>query len=381
MSGASRRIMCEILAGVSSRVGLQQRLGLSAATVSQQIGQMLREGLLLDLEVPAKGGGRLGRPRMLLSPNPRAFAAAGLDFGAGHLRAGLFGADGSLIWWSETTRVWRGAVEALGAARRVLRKLLAVVPPGTPLLGVGIADPGMVETETGRSIGAVHIPGWRNLCLPELLPGCGRRTIVHSSAQMKGLAEMLRGGLQGVREGIYVDLGLGVGAAIILDGGLFYGHRGLAGEFGHLCVNPAGRTCTCGGRGCLETECSGRAIAAAAAGGRERGRRRTAADVARAAREGDPSARAIYDHAGRMLGLALSGVLNFLDPQCVVLGGGVSAAGDLLLKPATRVLSKQALGASRALPSISISKLAASEAGAFGAASAVMLDFLTSKKR
>lgn len=385
MPGSSRRILRGILCGAGSRAGLQKALGLSPGTISEQIAGMVRAGLLVEAAAPSNAS--RGRPRIGLQAHPRTFAAAGLDFGSGHLRGGLFSADGQVLGWLEISRVWNHAEEALGAAKLMLPRLLAALPLGTPLLGLGIADPGMVETGSGRSLGAVHIPGWQDFRLADVMTVCGPRVVVRPSAQMKGLAEMLHGGLRGVRNGVFLDLGMGVGAALMLEGHVLGGHRGLAGEFGHVCVNPSGLDCTCGGRGCLETECSGRAIASAAAKARTdgtllgnslllRGRSPDAQAVARAALAGDPLARKIYGRAGRMLGIALGGLIKLLDPEYVIVGGGLSAAGDLLMDPAKEVLRSQALCASAGLPAIRFSPLSLTQVGALGAASSVMLNYL-----
>jgi len=374
-SVAERRILLAIASGAVSQSALVKSLRLTPATISQQISKMVGSGLLKEEAGKATTG--RGRPRLRLRLNPNAFVTAGLDFGAGHVRGVLLSADGKALRWRETARVWTDAREALQAADVILKDLREALPNTVPLVALGIADPGTVDVVSGTSVGAVNIAGWRNLHLREWFAYSAPRIIIRSSAQMKCHAEILHGGLEGVRNGLYVDLGLGVGAALLLDGRVFGGDRGLAGELGHVCVNPDGVACSCGGYGCLETECSGRALALRA----ERilgadGRPWDALKAAVAAKSGNLKARAIFERAGCLLGRALAGACNLLSPERIVLGGGLSGAADLLLHPALRVMTDQALDPARPYPEIEVSPLDASEAGAFGAALAAMVDFL-----
>ena len=139
-----------------------------------------------------------------------------------------------------------------------------------------------------------------------------------------------------------VTLGTGIGGALVGRGMLVRGTNGMAGEFGHMQVVPDGRQCECGRRGCWEQYCSGRALTRAAA---EAGCALSGPALATAAREGDPGAASAYAQVGRWLGVGLANLVAALDPPLVVVGGGVSSAGELLLEPARTALVENLVGA------------------------------------
>jgi glucokinase len=154
---------------------------------------------------------------------------------------------------------------------------------------------------------------------------------------------------------VYITISTGVGAGIIADGRLYGGARGSAGELGHTIVDPNGPLCGCGNHGCLESLSSGTAIARRGAEAAEAGRSPALAEVKRregrlsarlvadAARAGDEAALAIYEDAGRYLGIALANVVNLLSPEVIVLGGGVMLSRDLFLEMAERTMRVLAL--------------------------------------
>jgi len=386
-----RRIMLEVFrARKTSRAWLQQCLELGPPSISNYSSEMIRNGLLVECPVDGPGTERgRGRPEMELRVAPGAFCMIGLDIGAGHLRGVLCAADCSVLAGEEVNRKWKHARHAVAAAGELLRRLAAKAPRGVRLIGYGLGDPGIVDRETGTSISAANIPGWAGLQLSAMLPSPGNGlSVVRPSPAMKCLAEYLLGGLRGVRDAVYVDLGLGIGGAVLADGRILSGAHGLAGEFGHICVNPQGRRCACGARGCLETEAGGMAIAKAA---REvlRANSRAeasimrsqagaidAARVAAAAAAGDSAALEIFQSAGSFLGLALASVANLLDPSKFLFGGGLSSAGELLLGPARKSFEARCLVRSCNRNAWEISALAKDQAGALGAACAVGLEFL-----
>ena len=179
----------------------------------------------------------------------------------------------------------------------------------------------------------------------------GIPTFLANDAQAAALGELTYGVGRGVRDLIYLTVSTGIGAGILVDGCLLHGYHGGAGEVGHMIVEPGGTPCACGGRGHLEALASGTAIGRDAREALAAGRRSilwsqgakslaaiTAADVTSAARQGDPLALELLARAGQYLGYAVITLVHLINPQMVVIGGGVSDANELLLGPMREVV-------------------------------------------
>jgi glucokinase len=197
---------------------------------------------------------------------------------------------------------------------------------------VGVGVPGRVDPETGVVSLAVNL-GWHRLPLRERLEAIlGVPVAIENDVRAAAAGILERGSLGGVEDFIYLSVGTGISAGVVLDGALHRGTRGLAGEIGHIVVDADGPRCPCGLTGCLETIASGPAIARAA------GNVGTAVDVYAAAGAGDPTAGAIVDRAGSSLARAIHALVMTYDVERIVLGGGVSRAGAAFLDPIIREL-------------------------------------------
>jgi glucokinase len=236
-------------------------------------------------------------------------------------------------------------------------------------LTVGVAAAGFVARDGDRVRFAPHLP-WRDEPLAERL---GKRfghralgrVLVDNDASAALWAEARFGAARETSDAVMVTLGTGIGGSLIVGGRLVRGMNGMAGEYGHMQVVPGGRRCECGGRGCWEQYCSGRALARAAD---EAGCRLAGPALTTAARDGDPAAAAAYAEVGRWLGVGLANLVAALDPPLVVVGGGVSTAGDLLLDPARQALAQSLVGAGhRDLPQL-VGAVLGPMAGVVGAA-------------
>jgi glucokinase len=221
----------------------------------------------------------------------------------------------------------------------------SVLEPGAVAVGVGAA--GMVALGTGHLLFAPNI-AWRDVRLKELVhEATGLPVQVENDCTAAAYGEWRVGAAKGVRDVLYVGVGTGIGGGLVVDGRLYRGAHGYAGEIGHVAVEPDGLPCGCGNRGCWETVASGGAIArdgrravtrhahsllAELAGGVPDSV--TGDMVSDAASQGDPAARGILAEVGARLGRGIAGLVNVLDPALVVVGGGASAAGELLLAPA-----------------------------------------------
>ncbi|MFC7497589.1 MULTISPECIES: ROK family protein [unclassified Nocardioides] len=231
---------------------------------------------------------------------------------------------------------------------------------------IGIAAAGFVDAQGEKVRFAPHLP-WRDEGVrARLAERWSAPVVLDNDANCAARAELTYGAVGEAANAIVVTLGTGIGGAVVLDGDVFRGHNGMAGEYGHMQVVPDGRSCECGGTGCWEQYSSGNALARFM---REKGvEDLTGADITAAAQAGDPVALAAYTEVGSWLGVGLANVVAAFDPEIVVVGGGVSAAGDLLLEPARRALRASLVGADhRAIPPVVRAALGP-EAGAIGAA-------------
>jgi glucokinase len=223
---------------------------------------------------------------------------------------------------------------------------------------VGAGAPGPLDPRTGVVHQAPNL-GWRDVPFrDDLAARLGRPVYLENDANLGALGEYTFGTGRGCSEMVFVTVSTGIGGGLILHGEIYGGAGGGAGEIGHIKVVPGGPRCGCGGRGCLEAVASGTAIArrarefiTAGAGSEILARadgeaeKVTAVTVAAAARAGDPDARAILDEAAGHLGTGLAVVVNLLNPELVVLGGGVMKSGKLFWEPLDRSLREQALEA------------------------------------
>ncbi len=303
----------------------------------------------------------------------------GVDLGGTKLSAGVL--DGDL---SVSHRAFRpSAVQpALDAIEAVVRELVEAA--GKPIAAVGVGIPSLVDSGGGAAAGAAR---WTNhLDLAGVRVGdvmserLGLPVAVDNDANLALLAEHHAGAARGAGHALMLTLGTGIGGAAIVEGALLRGAHGWGGELGHVVVDADGPPCPggCPNRGCLEAVASGPALALEGARraeaepesalGRElaRGREITGALVTELAHDGDRAARAAVASVGRWLGVGLSGLVNVFDPEVVVVGGGLVAAGDLLLAPAREELAARALPPVAATVRVSASHFG-EESGMLGA--------------
>jgi predicted NBD/HSP70 family sugar kinase len=207
--------------------------------------------------------------------------------------------------------------------------------------GLAVAVPGLVARDARTVVRAPNL-GWHDTDLGALLPGDYPLT-VDNEANFGGLAELWLGE-DTPRDFLHVSAEIGIGAALVVDGSLLRGTRGFAGELGHVPVHPDGPACVCGGRGCLEQYAGEEAVLRAA--GLEPGGDRVGLLAGRAA-QGDPDVRRALREAGTALGIALTGALNLLDPEGVVLGGALAGLAPWLLPSLETELARRTAGPAR----------------------------------
>ena len=212
------------------------------------------------------------------------------------------------------------------------------------MIGVGIAMPGPIQRRTGLTGRACTLKPWVGLD-PRLLAEHVLGLPVHAGndANLAALAEMTWGAARGLRDYAYIYTATGIGAGFVMDGRLYVGANGTAGEIGHTTINEDGLVCACGGRGCLNTLANPDAITEQL--WQSHGRRPSIGEVIALAHEGDAGCRRVLADAGRHIGVAMANMYNLLDPELIVLGGSLAPAGDILIEPL-----RQSMCAARSTP-------------------------------
>ena len=309
----------------------------------------------------------------------------GIDLGATNAKLGLVTNGGGVVRRTaiatepddgpEATvqRICRAAVGLLGEAG---------VRPGD-LLGAGVAAAGSVDAERGVLRYWPNVPTWRDVPLQAMFSErLGLPCTVENDGNAAALAEHWIGVGQGFSSLVLLTLGTGIGGGAILNGRLWRGANGAAGELGHMCIDPDGPPCNCGSRGCLQAYAGARGIVRrmeAALDASEdsvlAGRRSelTAERVHRAALDGDEAARRNIADTGRYLGVGISNLLHLLNPEVVALSGGVTAAGEMLMAHLRAEVAARTLEASRRGVRIAFSAVPG-DAGVIGAARRFLMD-------
>jgi glucokinase len=278
----------------------------------------------------------------------------GLDVGGTKLAAGVAEPTGRLrSFLHEPTRVDEGPEAVIAHLVDLGRRAVGEVGANLEAIdAIGIGCGGPLDAERGIIQDPPNLPGWTDIPLKELIEDAlGRPAFVANDADAAALGEHRFGAGRGVDHLVYLTISTGIGGGIVAGGRLYGGVSGNAGEIGHVSVSYDGWPCVCGRRGCPEAFASGTNIArrareALAAGDPSSlaGTDVTAKDVAEAAAAGDALAVRIWDETMVVLGATVANVLNAFDPALVILGGGVTHAGDLLFEPVRRLALAQTLG-------------------------------------
>ncbi len=288
----------------------------------------------------------------------------GVDVGGTKVLAVETDRDGVVIETAQrSTRGEHGTVNELEDA---MTAAVAEVAGGRAVTGVGVSAAALVDVAADLVRFCTHLP-WREEGVRARLAERWQTTVVmDNDANCAALAERAYGAAHGCDSFLLVTIGTGIGGAIVQAGKVLRGAGGMAGEFGHMRVQADGRPCECGLVGCWEQYCSGNVLPRLTAASRPDLLDGPA--VTAAAQAGDPVARAAFEQVGEWLGVGVAGLVAALDPELVVVGGGVSAVGDLLLDPARAALIRSTYAAAhRRLPPLVPARLGPA-AGAIGAA-------------
>jgi predicted NBD/HSP70 family sugar kinase/biotin operon repressor len=341
----NRRQLLEALRarGSASRADLARVTGLSRSTVSTLVSDLQASGLVVEHE-PDDRPAQQGRPPTLLTLDQSAGLVLGIDFGHEQVHVAI--ADLSRTILAERVQrldVDRAAREALTAAVTLTDAAVAEAgldPDRILCAGVGLSGP--IDRATGTVHAGKILPGWDGILpVAELQARLNLTVHLDNDANLGALAEMTLGAGIGVRDAVYLMVSGGIGAGLILNGEIYRGAGGTAGELGHVLVDESGPICRCGNRGCLETMAGGPAIIELLRHSHDG--ELTLERVIALAVDGDSGARRAIGDAGRVLGRSVATMVNAFNPELVVVGGYMAAAGDILLDPLREAVDRYAI--------------------------------------
>lgn len=345
-------------AGPISRADAAQQCGLTRPTISAVVSELMDEGWIEEVGIGESSG---GRPPILLRFNPRARWVVGAELGAGHVRAVLADLSGQVVRRVKHRVSSSDPAIEVGRLEASIAEVLEATPTSparpVPVAGIGVGVTGLVGRTAGLWRYSPHYAVRDFPLARRLRERFGLPVTIENDARAMAWGERSFGGAKGVETLAYIRVGVGIGAGLIIGSALYDGAHAGAGELGHTVVEESGPRCRCGSSGCLETLASAVAIARRAAQKIEAGHPTSlprddltaiiATNVIQAAEQGDLLARETLAEAGRYLGLGIANLINLLDPAMVVVGGGTSRAGDLLLDPAREAARSRTLPALR----------------------------------
>ncbi len=360
----------------------------SRTKITGCIESLLQKKYIIENEAKEYSGGRRSKT---YSINGGLALVAGVDIGATSIDIAVADLTQKiLIRYSEPALVREGPLKILGRVCTLLeQKIRESGLQIENVMGIGIGIPGPVDFSLGTVVSPPIMPGWDKYpviqTMQQWFPHAN--VVVDNDVNVMALGEMNAGIGSGISDLIFVKIGTGIGSGVICQGKIYRGASGCAGDIGHISVDKNGPLCHCGNRGCLEAMTGGpamaeRALTAAIAGKSPilmrryvaNGEKLTAEDIGYAAREGDAVSNEIIRESGQMLGDVLASLVNFYNPEMIVIGGGVSNLGNLLLSSIRQtVLNRSTPLATRNL-NIVFSAIGA-DAGVIGAVSLVM-DYL-----
>ena len=281
----------------------------------------------------------------------------GLDLGGTAIKLGQFSAAGQCVKSLTTPTPQPATPEAVLAA---MVAMITEIDPDCEARAIGIGTPGPVDAKGRTARIAINLSGWKEVPLAEWMEAkTGLPTVLANDANCAGLGEAWLGAGRPFQDLIVLTLGTGVGGAVILDGELFAGRTGAAGELGLITLDPNGPPCNSGNNGSLEQHCSVRAVQREM--GCEPGK------LAAQALVGDETAIAYWQQYGRHLGIGLTSLIYVLTPEAIILSGGISAGADLFLPTVWEEIEKRVLPSSREGLQILVADLG-NQAGVAGAA-------------
>ena len=361
-----------------SRADIARHTGLARSTVSEIVETLFPTGLIAEVGV---GPSRGGRPPMVLEFKDDAYAILGVDVGAAHVSVALTDLRGSVLAWEHHNHPVR--TDPRGTRALIMELCDACLSTWKPgirrLVGIGVALPCPIDPRHPDRLSEVVLPDWHGHSgLDVLTTRYKVPLLVDNDANLGALAERWWGAGRGVDDFAYIKVATGIGMGQVIRGQIYRGATGVAGEIGHVAIDPNGGPCICGLRGCLATLVGApalveraRALLADYPGSVLAGAEPTIDSIEDAALAGDPLALALVREAAEHLGIAVAGLLNIMNPAMVILGGGLARLGDVLLDPLREQVRSRTLISSLVACEVRTSELG-TRATAVGAATMVL---------
>jgi glucokinase len=275
----------------------------------------------------------------------------GVDIGGTNIKLGIVGADGTI---SESGMIDTNAGEGPGrAADRVAAWYKERKGSHPAVVAAGIDSAGLIDGSRGILYTSPNLPGWENVPLAEIFSNrLGLPVTLDNDVNCAAWGEYRMGAGRGTSSFVALTLGTGVGGGVVMDGRIYRGWQGLAGEVGHHVIDRNGRTCVCGNRGCLEAMVNAQSILDRMEEAIEKNpacelasfEEYAVEDISNSAKDGDEAAVAVLAETGRLLGIGLANIVHFLNPEVIAVGGGISGAGDLILEPARETMKEMLMG-------------------------------------
>lgn len=367
---AHRRLVIRLLwsEGRISRAELARKTGLSRSTISGIANELLATDLVRELGVGSSRGGR--RP-IVLGFNGGARLAIGVDMGASHVAVALADLNGGVrVWRHRYHPVRQDPAGTIALIHRLIYDVLAEEPDSaTRVIGIGLAVPSPVIPSEPNRLPPLILPDWVGY---DIIAALGKEhnlpVFADNDANLGALAELRWGVGRGRDNLAFIKLATGIGAGLIINGAVYRGSNGIAGELAHTSVDHSGPKCGCGQLGCLVLLVGSEALIANA---RARAHRRAATEprsrlvdadlttdaLVGAALAGDTVAVQTIAEAGERIGIGVANLINVVDPGLVVLGGELTRAGPILLDPIVETVRGRALSMSAARPEIVTTRL------------------------
>lgn len=343
--------------GSISRSEVVEKTGDSPFLISKICDKLLAGKFISEA---GRGDSTGGRRPILLSLRPDFGRLIGVHMGTVNVRIAMADFSGNLIAYShDLSQAEKGPEVAMGLLIQLIDQMLKTCGLGySGLNGIGIGISGVLERSTGVSLFWPKLPRWVNVPVKKILEERYKTLVkIEDTPRTRALAEYHLGGVNKAKHFVFIGIGGGTGAALFLNGSLYGGVGGFAGEFGHITVSENGSMCSCGNRGCLETIVSASALIRKARQGLVLGLSNTLMRLSQgdaesisiemlsqAAREGDRFVTRLLAETGIYLGRGIVSLVNLLNPELIVIGGGIaSAVGELMLPEIERVVRESAM--------------------------------------
>lgn len=366
--------------GSISRAQIAKETQLTPPTVGTIVKELLEQGLIKESQLGISQGGR--KPTLLVL-NTSGFHIIGIDAGPSDVQFVISDLSGGKIV-DELEKPVEFGIDEENFLQMLVSGVENLIHRNTSLkfIGIGVAMHGVVDSEQGISVFAPNL-NLRNMNIKSVLETSFEMVVkVENDAKALALGEAWFQNQTANTSMIAVNVGRGIGAGLVINGKLYSGEHGIAGEVGHMTIDIHGKTCTCGNDGCLQTVASGPAIAEKAMEMIDKGYQTqltnyngelTAEMIYLAAVEGDRLAKDLLEEAGTYLGIALTNLIHVCNPSTIIIGGGVSKAGDFILKPIVNTIRKRAISEKAQATPVYVSSLG-DYGSALGAVALILSD-------